>query len=105
MEQEKMLKRYVIEREIAGVGSMKPSELGNAARVSNGALGKLSGIQWQHSYVTKDKTFCIYLAESEDVIREHAKLSGFPATKITEVSGIIDPTTERQCDLAVAEAA
>lgn len=99
-----MLKRYVIEREIPQVGAMRPSQLGDAARVSNGALRKLSGIHWQHSYVTKDKTFCIYLAESEDVIREHATLSGFPATRITEVSTIIDPTTERQCEMAAAAA-
>ena len=100
-----MLKRYVIERDIPGVGALTPPELGDAARTSNRALGQLSGIQWQHSYVTKDKTFCIYLAESEEAIREHARLSGFPATKITEVSGIIDPTTEQQCELAAAKAA
>ena len=50
-------------------------------------------MQWQQSFVTKDKTFCIYLAENEDVIREHAKISGFPANTITEIGGIIDPTT------------
>jgi hypothetical protein len=48
-----------------------------------------------HSYVTKDKTFCIYLAENEDAIREHARISGFPANRITEVTGVIDPTTAR----------
>jgi hypothetical protein len=52
-------------------------------------------VQWVQSYVAKDKTFCIYLAENEDHIREHARISGFPANKITEVTGIIDPTTER----------
>lgn len=91
-----MLKRYVIEREIAGVGKLNRSELGGAAKKSNHTLSKLKGIQWQHSYVTGDRTYCIYLAESEDVIREHARVSGFPATKITEVAGIIDPVTE-QC--------
>jgi hypothetical protein len=95
-----MLRKYVIEREIEGVGTLGPSQLGGAAKTSNIALGKLKGIQWQHSYVTKDKTFCVYLAESEELIREHARLSGFPASRITEVSGIIDPTTEQQCELA-----
>lgn len=97
-----MLKRYVIERDIAGVGAMSSCELGEAAKVSNGALAKLNGIQWQHSYVTADKTFCIYLAESEEQIWEHARLSGFPANRITEVSGIIDPTTEQQSSVAAA---
>jgi hypothetical protein len=88
-----MLKRYIIEREIPGVGKMDGKDLGKAAQTSNGALAKLKGVQWEHSYVAGDKTFCVYLAENEDVIREHAKLSGFPASKITPISGIIDPTT------------
>jgi hypothetical protein len=92
-----MLRKFVIEREVPGIGGQDPAGMGAAAKVSNGALARLDGIQWQHSYVTADKTFCIYLAESEDQIREHARLSGFPANRITEVSEIIDPTTERQC--------
>lgn len=89
-----MLKRYVIERDIDGVGSMPPSELCGAARTSNAALADLAPrVQWQHSYVAKDKTFCIYLAEDEDAIRAHAEKSGFPASKITEVRQVIDPTT------------
>lgn len=99
-----MLRKFVIEREIEGVGALEPHELGSAAMTSNGALAKLTGIQWQHSYVTQDKTFCVYLAESEDLIREHARLSGFPANRITEVSGMIDPTTEQKCLLAQAAA-
>ncbi|RVQ69477.1 DUF4242 domain-containing protein [Croceicoccus ponticola] len=89
-----MLHRYVIERDIPGVGKLTEPELCGAAKTSNEALAKIPGIQWEHSYVAGDKTFCIYLAESEDAIREHAKLSGFPATKITPITGIIDPTTE-----------
>lgn len=99
-----MLRRFIIEREIPGVGRLGPEQLGEAARTSNGALARIGGIQWQHSYVTADKTFCVYLAESEEAIREHARLSGFPATRITEVTDIIDPTTERFCALAVADA-
>ncbi len=92
-----MLRKFVIEREVPGIGAKDPAGMGEAAKVSNGALARIEGIQWQHSYVTADKTFCIYLAESEEKIREHARLSGFPANKITEVTLIIDPTTERQC--------
>jgi hypothetical protein len=88
------MKKYVIEREIGGVGSMSADQLCGAAQTSNEALAKLAPkVQWQHSYVAGDKTFCIYLAEDEDAIREHSKLSGFPADKITEVKTIIDPTT------------
>ena len=88
------MKRYVIERALPGVGSMNGEQLKGAAATSNNALAKLSGkAQWQHSYVTEDKTFCVYLAEDEAAVREHARLSGFPATKITEVRSIIDPVT------------
>jgi hypothetical protein len=88
------MKRYVIEREIPGVGGLKGAELKGAAATSNEALAKLAGkVQWVHSYVADDKTFCVYLAESENAVREHARLSGFPASRITEVRGVIDPMT------------
>lgn len=88
------IKRFLIERDIPGIGGMSIVELCGAARASNLAIGRIgSGIQWQHSYVAGDKTFCIYLAESEDVIRTHAELSGFPVNAITEIAQIIDPTT------------
>lgn len=88
------MKRYVIERDLPGVGSLNRQQLKDAAATSNGALAKLSGkVQWEHSYVVNDKTFCIYLADSEASVKEHARLSGFPASKITEVRGIIDPMT------------
>lgn len=88
------LKRYMIERDIAGVGGMSEVELCGAARTSNQALEKLGPtVQWQHSYVAGDKTFCIYLAEDEEAIQKHAELSGFPATRVTEIPNIIDPTT------------
>jgi hypothetical protein len=95
-----MLRKFIIERDVPGIGGKNPIEMGEAAKASNGALAQIEGIQWQHSYVTADKTFCVYLAKSEDLIREHARLSGFPANKITQVTEIIDPTTERQCTLA-----
>ncbi|MEM6577631.1 MAG: DUF4242 domain-containing protein [Pseudomonadota bacterium] len=88
------MKKYVIERDLPGVGGMSGEELGGAARTSNDALSQLAPkVQWQHSYVTGDKTFCIYLAEDEDAIRKHAELSGFPASTITEVTDVIDPST------------
>ena len=98
------MRKFVIERDIAGVGSMSSTELSGAARTSNAALDQIKGIQWQHSYTTADKAFCIYLANSEKEIHEHSRLSGFPATKITEVLTIIDPTTENQREQAVAAA-
>lgn len=90
------MKRYIIEREIPGVDKMGPSDLSGAAKTSNDALAKIAPrAQWVQSYVAKDKTFCVYLAENEEAIHEHARLSGFPANKITEIVGIIDPTTAK----------
>jgi len=90
------MKRYVIERDIPGVGSLKGQDLQGAAAKSNDALAKLGGkAQWVHSYVADNKTFCVYLAEDEGAVREHARISGFPATKVTEITGIIDPTTAK----------
>ena len=88
------LKRFMIERDIPGVGGMSVVELCGAARSSNCALEKLQpAIQWQHSYVAGDKTFCIYLADSEETIRKHIEISGIPAGTITEIPRIIDPLT------------
>lgn len=90
------LRKFIIERDIPAVGSLGPQELCDAARTSNGALAQLGpGIHWVESYVAADKTFCVYLAEDEDIIKKHAEISGFPATKITEVRKMIDPTTEQ----------
>jgi hypothetical protein len=88
------MKRYVIERDIPGVGRLNREQLKEAAATSNGALAKLSGkAQWVQSFVVEDKTYCIYLADSEAAVREHAQLSGFPASKVTEVRSVIDPMT------------
>ncbi|MBF9059368.1 DUF4242 domain-containing protein [Rhodobacterales bacterium HKCCSP123] len=88
------MKKFVIERNVPGIGGLNDEEIGGAARTSNEALGKLAPrVQWIQSYVTAEKTFCIYLAEDEDAIRKHAELSGFPANTITEVVRVIDPTT------------
>lgn len=88
------MKRFMIERDISGVGAMSIVELCGAARASNQAINQLGhDVQWQHSYVAADKTFCLYLARSEDAVRRHAELSGLPVTRITEVAQIIDPLT------------
>jgi hypothetical protein len=89
------LRRFIIERDIPQIGSADRDALRAAAKKSNGVLAELApDIQWEHSYVAGDKTFCVYLAKNEAVIRKHAEISGFPATKITEVRKMIDPTTE-----------
>jgi len=88
------MRRFVIEREIPKVGAMDRAQLQAAAAKSNEALAKLSpDIQWEHSYVVGDKTFCIYMAKDESMIRKHAEMSGFPANRITEVRQVIDPMT------------
>lgn len=88
------LRRFIIERDIPGVGSMSIVELCGAARASNRAIDQLGAdVQWQHSYVAGDKTFCVYLARDEAAINRHAELSGIPVSAITEVPQIIDPLT------------
>ena len=89
------LSRFLIERDIPKAGNLDQRQLKEAAVKSNEVLRQLGpDIQWVESYVAADKTFCIYLAKDEDIIRKHAEISGFPATKITEVRKMIDPTTE-----------
>ncbi|MFT5111395.1 MAG: hypothetical protein ACI8P9_000715 [Parasphingorhabdus sp.] len=94
------MQKYVIEREIPNIGEAPADALAGAAAKSNGVLSSMTkeakGIQWEHSYVTGDRTFCIYFAESEDLIHEHAEQSGFPASKISRVSTMIDPMTANQ---------
>jgi len=88
------MKKYMIERDIPGVDKMTAEQLKGAAATSNAALAQLGPkVQWIQSFVAADKTFCLYLAEDEAAIHEHARISGFPANKITEVTGGIDPTT------------
>jgi hypothetical protein len=90
------LRKFIIERDIPKVGTFEREQLRQAAAKSNEVLNQLGpDIQWVESFVAADKTFCVYLAKDEAVIRKHAEMSGFPATKITEVSKMIDPTTEK----------
>jgi hypothetical protein len=91
------LNKYIIERDIPEVGSLEREQLAGAAAKSNEALAQLApDVQWVESFVAADKTFCVYLAKSEEMIRKHAEISGFPATKITANRRMIDPTTEKE---------
>ena len=86
--------KYLIRREIPGAGKMSPADLQGASQTSCGVLAKLgTQIQWVQSYVTGDTIHCVYIAPSEDLVRQHAQQAGFPANEIMEIKGIIDPTT------------
>lgn len=86
--------KYIIEREIPGAGKLTAEELRGISQKSCGVLNKLGpSIQWVESYVTDDKVYCVYIAPSEQLVREHAKQGGFPTNKIAEVKSVIDPTT------------
>ena len=89
--------RYVIERDIPEIGSAERDALREASQKSNGVLAEMKAenknIQWEHSYVAGDKTFCIYIADNPTLIDEHAERSGFPASEVTMVKRMIDPVT------------
>lgn len=88
------MRKYVIEREIPNIGSLNQDELQEAAAKSNFVLHQLApDIQWLESFIADNKMFCIYLAKDESIIYQHARVSGFPATKITEVGKVIGPKT------------
>ena len=85
--------KYLIEREMPGIGQAPKEAYQQGARASRAVLKELGPeIQWVQSYVTGDKLYCVYIAPDEDTIREHAKKAGIPANKISEVKGIIDPS-------------
>ena len=86
--------RYVIEREIPGAGDLSAAELQGISQKSCDVLREMGPrIQWQHSYVTGDKIYCVYIAPDEDAVREHASKGGFPANRVSKVETVIDPTT------------
>ena len=95
--------RYVIERDLPGVGELSDEQLQGISQKSCGVLSLLGPqIQWVQSFVTGDKIYCVYIAPTEELIREHARQGGFPANRVSEVRAVIDPTTsERQADRAV----
>ena len=86
--------KFVIERNLPGAGSLSADELHSISAKSNQVLADMAPrAQWQHSYVTDDKLFCVYVAEDEAAVREHAECGGFPADAVLQVSTVIDPTT------------
>lgn len=86
--------KYIIEREIPGVGSSSAEERQGGVRKSNAVLDELGAqIQWVHSYLTPDKFYCVYIAPSKELIERHAELSGFPVDRVEEVVGLLDPTS------------
>ena len=89
--------RFIIERAIPEIGTADRAALSAASQKSNSVLADMQAekkqIQWEHSYVAGDKTFCVYLAADDALIAEHAERSGFPATTVTLVKGMIDPVT------------
>ena len=85
--------KFVIERDVPGVGELTDAEIREISMKSVGAIRSLGhDIQWLHSYVTGDKVYCVYLATDESVIREHAKRAGIPANRISAVRRLLDPT-------------
>lgn len=86
--------KFVIEREIPGAGSLSPADLHAISQKSCGVLNAMGPqIQWIESFVTDDKIYCVYVAPSEDAVREHARQGGFPANRVSRVRSMIDPTT------------
>jgi hypothetical protein len=97
--------KYIIEREIPNAGALSSADLKAISQRSCSVLQQLGpSIQWVQSFVTEDKITCVYIAPNADIIREHAKLGGFPADRVLEVTTIIDPTTAEFNELAAAVA-
>ena len=92
--EERFMPKFLIEREIPGAGELKPEELQAISQKSCGVLQEMGPqIQWVESYVTGDKVYCVYIAPDEAAVREHAQRGGFPANRVSEIKGVIDPTT------------
>jgi len=86
--------KFVIEREIPGIGSASAEQVQAIAQKSCSVLNNLGPqIQWLQSYVTDNKIYCVYIAPNEEMVREHAKQGGFPANSVAQVRRVIDPTT------------
>ena len=98
--------RYVIERDLPGAGNLSPEQLQAVSQKSCSVLNDLGPrIQWEQSYVTADKIYCVYRADNEELIRQHAAQGGFPANRISEVKTIIDPTTAEPLGRSAGDAA
>jgi uncharacterized protein DUF4242 len=95
--------RYIIERDIPNAATLSAADLKGISQRSCAILKQLGpGIQWVQSFVTEDKITCVYIASSTELIREHARLGGFPADRVLEVAALIDPTTAETSELAAA---
>jgi hypothetical protein len=93
--------KYLIDREIPNAGALSAAELKSISQRSCAVLQQLGpGIQWVQSYVTEDRITCVYIAPNADIIRDHARLGGFPADRVLEIAVIIDPTTAEANELA-----
>ena len=90
------MNQYVIQRDLPGAGSLTAEQLEDISTRSCEVLREMSGIEWVHSYVTTDRIYCVYFAENEDLVLEHARRGGFPCTQIALVGAIISPATARQ---------
>ena len=88
------MKKFIIERNVPGMGQSSTQEMKRACQKSNETLREMSNpVQWQHSYVTNYKLYCVYLAENKEAVQEHAAKSGFPADRVEVIQTIIDPTS------------
>ena len=86
--------KFIIERDLPGVGTLSAEELAATSAASNEVLATMAPrAQWLQSYVTADKVYCVYIAPDEAQVREHARLGGFPANSVARVMTVIDPTT------------
>ncbi len=85
--------QYVIERTLPGAGDLDDAQVHDIAAASNAVLDGMPGVQWQESYVTQDKLYCLYVAPDQESVREHARRGGFPADSVEVVRRRIDPTT------------
>lgn len=93
--------KYLIEREIPGAGDLSLEELQAISQKSCGVLQSMGPqIQWVESFVTDEKIYCVYIAPSEELVREHARRGGFPANRVSEIARKIDPTTAEVKELA-----
>jgi hypothetical protein len=91
---ESAMPKFVIEREIPGAGMLTAADLKAISQKSCGVLREMGpAVQWLHSYVADNKIYCVYVADSEKLVREHAQRGGFPANVVTRVSTVIDPST------------
>jgi hypothetical protein len=89
-----VMPKYVIERELPGAGKLSPEELKGVAQTSCDVLARLGPqVQWLQSFVTADKIYCIYIAPDEEMVKQHARLGGFPANSVSRVMAVIDATT------------